>query len=216
MPSRVIWAMRYALDVQKRQIEPFYSGQRAICPGCGGEVIGKCGSIVSDHWSHLSGSDCDPWQEPETNWHIEWQNLLKKFRNAKIETVITKDGISHRADAALPNGRIYELQHSGISPEQIHEREQFYGKKLVWVFDTIEAYISGRIDIREKENGNCTFRWKHPRKSIAYAKRKVFLDFGLGELFELEWMSKETPCGGKGKLIQSATVADFTIFGDHK
>jgi hypothetical protein len=49
--------------------------------------------------------------------------MLKKFRNAQIEAVITKHGVTHRAVAVLPDGKIVEIQSSVISPEQIYERE---------------------------------------------------------------------------------------------
>jgi hypothetical protein len=48
------------------------------------------------------------------------------------------------------------------------------------------------------------------KKSIAYATRKVFLYLGEGMLFELEWMSKETPCGGVGKLNKSDYLYNYT------
>lgn len=199
--------MLYALDIKKRKIEATFSGQRAVCPGCGSVVIGKCGEIIPHYWSHLSGPDCDPWYEPLTEWHIDWQNILKKYRGAEIEKTISKGMSQHRADAFLPDGKIIELQHSGISPEEIRKREDFYGNKLIWVFDAIDAYVENRLELRETETYNkYTFRWKHPRKSIAYATRKVFLDLGYGLLFELEWMSKETPCGGKGTLHKSYFV----------
>lgn len=203
--------MLYALDIKKRKIEATFSGQRAVCPGCSSVVIGKCGEIIPHYWSHLSGPDCDPWFEPLTQWHIDWQNILKKYRGAEIEKTISKGNIQHRADAVLPDGRIFELQHSGISTEEIREREEFYGKKLVWGFDAIDAYHEDRLELREQDYHRVkyTFRWKHPRKSIAYATSKVFLDLGYGLIFELEWMSKETPCGGKGTLHQSYFVENF-------
>jgi len=202
--------MLFALDIQKRKIHASFSGQRAVCPGCGAVVIGKCGDIVPHYWSHLSGSDCDPWFEPLTQWHIEWQNILKRYRGAEIEKTISKGNIHHRADAVLSDGRIFELQYSGISIREISEREEFYGKKLVWIFDAIDAYRNGRLKLRETRHyGKYAFAWKHPRISIAYATRNVFLDFGYGILFELDWMSKETPCGGKGRLHNSYTVENF-------
>lgn len=207
MFAREIRIMLYALDIKKRKIEASFSGQRAVCPGCGSVVIGKCGEIIPHYWSHLSGPDCDPWYEPLTQWHIDWQKFLENYRQAEIEVTIAKRGSQHRADAVLPDGRIFELQHSGISTSEIKSREDFYGNKLVWIFDAIDAYNDERLELRETETyDKYTFRWRWPRKSIAYAARKVFLDLGGGKLFELEWMSKETPCGGKGKLHDSYTI----------
>jgi hypothetical protein len=121
---------------------------------------------------------------------------------------MSKNGETHRADAVLPDGKIIELQHSRISPEEIRERELFYGEKLVWIFDCRSAYEKGRIELKEK-NDNKTFRWKHAKKTIAYTSRKTFLDLGEGNLYELVWMSKDTPCGGRGKLHYSEHIEDM-------
>ena len=117
---------------------------------------------------------------------------------AQIEVVIENNGVIHRADAVMKNGTVIELQHSYLSVDEIAKRESFY-KKMVWVFDTISAYEKERFDLRMKD-GYQSFRWKHARKSIAYAQKPVRLDLGNGRVFDLKKMSKETPCGGWGKI----------------
>lgn len=107
------------------------------------------------------------------------------------------DGVRHRADAVLRNGWVVELQHSGISPSEIAEREAFY-KRMIWVFDAREAYATDRFEIRERE-GFDTFRWKQPRKAVAFATAPVRLDLGNGEVFRLKAIHPEAPCGGWGK-----------------
>lgn len=204
-----MFIVRTALDIEGKIIFPFRTGQRATCGVCKSDVISKCGEIIKWHWSHLVDRNCDTWYEHLTPWHIQWQDLLKNFRVATIEVPIEKWGVIHRADAVLPDGRVFELQHSGISPEQIRERELYYGEKMVWIFDARDAFENSRIDLRKKGERD-TFRWKQPKKSIAYASRKVFLDLGEGMLFELEWMSKETPCGGVGILHKSEYLYNYT------
>lgn len=98
----------------------------ARCPQCKDPVIPKCGQIVVHHWAHMSGTDCDPWSEPETLWHRHW----KSFGHQTEVTIV-----GHRADVITSSGLIVELQHSGISVEEIQQRELSYGQNLRWLFD---------------------------------------------------------------------------------
>lgn len=200
--------MIYAQSTIGERITTSYSGQRAICPTCGKPVVAKCGEIVTWHWSHLSGPDCDPWKEPLTGWHLLWQQFLEFYRSARIEVPIKRSHSAHRADAVLPGGKIIELQHSSISPRNIYLREEFYGEKMIWLFDTRDAYENKRFDLRKKGNKD-TFRWKQPRKSIAFATRKVFLDLGEGYIFYIKKIYFDTYCGGYGKLYYWQDLHEF-------
>jgi hypothetical protein len=55
-----------------------------------------------------------------------------------------------------------------------------------------------------------TFRWKQPWKSIAFAKRRVFLDLGDGYMFQLSKLYPDAPCGGFGLLHLSFRVEEET------
>jgi competence CoiA-like predicted nuclease len=200
--------MRSALDIEGEIIYPYISGQRGTCAICKCEVVARCGEIMSWHWAHLSGRDCDPWAEHLTEWHIKWQDYLRTYRAADIEVPIIRNGAAHRADVVMPDGTIIELQHSAITPEQIREREEFYGPKFAWVFDTRDAYEQDRFQPRKK-NGKDTFRWKQPRKSIAFCKRKVFLDLGEGYLFRVAKIYPDAPCGGYGKLHHDGYIEEY-------
>jgi competence protein CoiA len=184
---------------------PRYSGELATCPNCSGEVFGRCGRIVTHHWAH-KGTDCDPWAEPETLWHYEWKTSLEA-QGAKIEQTISRRGECHRADCVFPDGTVLEIQRSPISVEDIERREAFYGRNMVWLFDTREAVEHERLDIRRKPDKD-TFRWKQPRKSIAFCRRGVYLDICNDELFYLYRMYPDPPCGGIGEIV-SASVAFF-------
>lgn len=112
-------------------------GSRAKCPCCGGDVIAKCGEIVSWHWSHKQ-KDCDSWHEPESQWHINWK---KQFPQDWQEIAIG----NHRADIATPHG-IIEFQNSPLNAAEIRAREDFYGR-MIWVVNAsdfkcnLETYI---------------------------------------------------------------------------
>ena len=131
--------MQYAtLDGSKSM--PSHTGQRAECPGCGGEVLSKCGNINIHHWAHISGEDCDPWAEAETEWHREWKNQFPpEYREVTIHS--TDSDEFHRADVCLPNGKVIEFQHSTLPDDVILAREDFYTKYangIIWVVDGAE------------------------------------------------------------------------------
>lgn len=189
--------MIYAKDEKGQRIEP-WPGAKAVCPTCGEEVIAKCGSINRWHWSHWGDTDCDPWSEHEGPWHLAWKDY---FAPSEREIVIGP----HRADIRTKAGRVIELQHSPISAEEIREREEFYGRAMVWILDASE-FIQN-FDFREKGD-YYSFRWKWPRKTWAVAKRPIFLDPGeqgwneVGNIsesiFHLKKMGSDTPVGGWG------------------
>jgi len=178
--------MFYAnVDGEKKPAESNLSG---FCPCCGAEVIPKCGEIKTWHWSHKS-KDCDPWSEGMTQWHLDWQ---ERFPKECREVTIERDGVVHRADVRLSNGLVIEFQHSPISPQEMREREEFYGN-MIWVFDArkyqlvniTDSYIKvNRIKSDEIKTETRIFEWKHPHKSRLRAEKPVFLDF-KGEIYNL-------------------------------
>ena len=202
--------MLFAVDRNNQKIAAA-SKADGWCSMCGEKLLAKCGKIVTHHWSHRS-EDCDTWRESETEWHRYWKSLVPpKFSEVTIE----KNGQRHRADIVTKNNVVIELQHSPLSIDEIAEREFFY-VKMIWLFDVQTCrpthsengvplpnwakQIRLRLRPKQDEKDLYTFRWVHPRRSIAYTQSHTFLDVGAGEIFKLEWMSKDTPCGGKGKL----------------
>lgn len=145
---------------------------RGSCPSCKRGVIAKCGEIKIWHWAH-EVNDCDPWAEPETEWHANWK---EEFPERCREVTIGP----HRADVRLDSGSVIEFQHSPISAEDIGRRESHY-QNMAWVIDarSIEEHFSFR-----HKGSHLTFRWKWPRRSWAEATAPIFLDFG-GSLFRI-------------------------------
>ena len=171
-------------------------GARAICPECNEIVIARCGKINIWHWAHKQRSDCDLWSEHETQWHLEWKNY---WPSDYVEVPIERNGIKHRADICTPKGIVIELQHSPISPDEISEREQFYGE-MIWLFDVQIPYDDDYLEFRDKRD-YYSFRWKHPRKHLAYVQKLSYWDIGIGGLFLLKKMYPSAPCGGWGNFI---------------
>jgi competence protein CoiA len=193
-----------------------HTRDHAECPQCRAEVIAKCGPINAWHWAHRA-ADCDSWAEPDTQWHVDWQEM---FPADCCEVPIG----DHRADVRSPFGLVIEFQHSALSVDEIGERERHYGEML-WVFDAIEAYQTDRLNLRRKykpgvnwwndtdypvneryEPGNYrSFRWKHPRRSVLACQCPVYLDLGGGQLLEFKKMYLNAPYGGWGYLITTET-----------
>ena len=209
--SRMIWALQ---NEERVTAEP---GGQGECPCCRGDVLAKCGSIVTWHWAHKA-DDCDTWHEPESEWHIGWK---RRFPEDWQEVVVG----NHRADVKTPK-LVVELQASSISAETIQEREQHY-RNMVWLLrgedfkDNLsirnpvgkcsqcgtreEIYADldgcwkcgGSIQPRE---GYITFRWRWPRKSWWSAQMPVVIDTGDGLLL-VKKLHANTPCGGWGVWI---------------
>lgn len=142
-------------------------GEIGCCVSCDEPLIPKCGSLVIHHWAHHARRDCDPWTEPETDWHLGWK---AEFPPDCVEVPVG----DHRADVKL--GRlVVEFQHSPISVLTIRERERHYGL-MAWVFDGRRWAERMRPYHRYRRNANV--RWSHAPKSLATCLRPVFIDLG--------------------------------------
>jgi hypothetical protein len=184
--------MQFAVDASGQKIGP-KDHPWGYCPGCGQYVVAKRGEIVCHHFAHEGGVDCDPWAEHETAWHLGWKGF------ASVNNV-EKNVATHRADIVLEDGTVVELQHSGISPEEIREREAVY-EKMIWLFDGTDLN-SDRLSLRERDYG-LSFRWKHPRKSYAACTKLCCIDLGIDRgIFVMRKLHLEggAPYGGWGEL----------------
>ncbi|WP_299360206.1 competence protein CoiA family protein [uncultured Paracoccus sp.] len=122
--------MKFALiDGDRREPTPGSTGR---CPGCGQEVVAKCGSLRLWHWAHKGRRNCDPWWEPETEWHRAWKNLFPQDWQEVPHRA--DEGELHIADIRTPDGLVLEFQHSAIKPAERLSRERFY-KRMLWIVD---------------------------------------------------------------------------------
>jgi hypothetical protein len=197
--------MLYALDPATGDRIGAQRGITATCPVCASAMIPKCGALVIHHWAHQAHHECDPWHEPETDWHRAWKG---RFPGAWTEITIG----THRADVRHPSGLTIEFQHSAISTTEIAEREAFYGPRLVWVFDARAA--AERFELRRDygpvRGGSAhSFLWRRPRRSLVACQRSVWLDLGADGLFEIcQAYFDERPgrCRGWGRHYRSVEV----------
>jgi competence protein CoiA len=120
--------MKFAdVDGNDREAQPGLVGK---CRDCGHVMVAKCGQHRQWHWAHWKSKECDPWWEPETEWHRSWKN---QFPDAWQEIGQTaQDGERHRADVKTEKGLVLEFQYSPISEAERVSREEFY-TQLVWV-----------------------------------------------------------------------------------
>ena len=129
--------MFIAENENKERIEAVNSikGNKYYCPCCGSEVRPNQGTVKAWYFSHIN-KDCDPWYEPMTAWHKEWQEQFpKEFREIPMEY----NGEKHRADIKIDH-MVVEFQHSSLPIEKFNERNAFYSRDgiLVWLFDMKE------------------------------------------------------------------------------
>jgi len=127
--------MRFARNSKGKRIEVSFSKEEAYCPGCNSVVYGRKGRFVDPYWRHPNNSDCDSWNEPITKWHIDWQNNFPE-ECQEISLVDKETGELHRADVKLYNNLVIEIQNSPIKPDEIEQREDFYGtERLIWILN---------------------------------------------------------------------------------
>lgn len=165
----------------------------ATCPICRSEVIAKCGDIVVWHWAHQPQSICPMAWEPETWWHRQWKKAAPIERREVIRG-------HHVADVIAGDGAICELQHSGISADEIMSRENNY-KELRWLFDARDKNFT----LEEGRGGSFTIHRSHQWPAIAICRRRVMLDLGDRTIISLE-RTNENGSWGWGYIYPYGTV----------
>lgn len=148
----------FALDLAGNRIfiENAHAGTTYLCEECGTRLMAKNkGSERQHHYAHVPDEknrciqrDCKWRSDLRTEnqmieWHRSWQ---ERYPESQREVVFKKDGRIFRADVFLPEKReIIEFQHSRITSEDFHERNNFYnslGYNVIWLFDFDE--LEGR------------------------------------------------------------------------
>jgi hypothetical protein len=122
--------MKFAVvDGERREAQPRLSGK---CRVCDDAMVAKCGEHRVWHWAHRGTRTCDPWWEPETEWHRDWKNQFPQEWQEIIQR--SEAGEKHIADVKTESGVVLEFQHSHLRREEREAREMFY-QKMVWVVD---------------------------------------------------------------------------------
>jgi hypothetical protein len=121
--------MKFALvNGEPLEAQPGLSGE---CPACSHPMVAKCGEFRIRHWAHRGGRRCDPWWEPESEWHRNWKN---QFPDAWQEVIhLAPNGAKHIADVKTEHGWVIEFQHSHLEHEERRSRDAFYANWSGWL-----------------------------------------------------------------------------------
>ena len=171
--------MKFAL-VDGIRTEP-YPTLRGVCCSCSEEMIAKCGQYKTWHWAHKTTVRCDPWHEPETDWHGMWKNFFPLDQ----QEVIHYDDVTnekHIADVKTTAGLVIEIQHSPISNQELQSRETFYDN-MIWIVDAREQsgyfYLGTSMDLASCDPMAYHFQWIGRSTLIdrwALADKPVYFD----------------------------------------
>lgn len=164
--------MQTALDPRGRIVLPTRDVP-ATCEGCDEPVIAKLGEFVAHHWAHRPGADCARQSAPTSDWHLWWQQVVPPERRE----VTVGENREHRADVILPGGAVMEVQHSGISMDDVRARVAFYeaatNRRVIWVVDCRDADIEQAGPTWDRH-----WLWKRPRPWVVNARGRIYLDLG--------------------------------------
>jgi hypothetical protein len=124
--------MKFALvNGHRQEAQPNLSG-KCPNPSCDRPMVAKCGEVKIWHWAHQGRRSCDPWWEPETEWHRAWKGRFPTDWQEVVHQAET--GEKHIADVKTDRGWVIEFQHSYLKPQERRSRDTFY-PKLIWVVD---------------------------------------------------------------------------------
>lgn len=192
---------------QRQAAAPQTTGE---CPGCKAPVRAKCGDVNAWHFAHINRSDCD-WFPGETPWHLNWKSAAPPDRQ---EVIIG----NNRADIVSPSGVVIELQHSHLPKTNIEQRELAYGR-MVWLFDVIEPFEQGRLQLRRHpdqfdDDLYRRGRWEQASKFPRQVKAQLFMDLGK-ELLWVGGINPDTTLGFSGWLVSHDWFKRVVINGPH-
>jgi competence protein CoiA len=164
------------VDGERREANPGLPGK---CLVCGDAMIAKCGLIRVWHWSHLVTRTCDPWWEPETEWHRNWKNQFPKDWQEFVHQ--SEHGEKYVADVKTKSGMVLEFQYSHLHRDEREQRENFY-PKMVWI-------VNGR---RRKQDRARFFAALGAAKIVNHEPRIVSVPSNKGALLR-DWKASRVP-----------------------
>jgi competence protein CoiA len=189
-------------DIKGNRSRPL-PGVVGNCPFCHSEMIARCGEVRIHHWAHKSKSDCDPWWEPETDWHLNWKNEFPlRWQERIFEDEITNE--RHIADVFTLAGLTLEVQHSHLEPDERRAREAFY-RNMLWIVD------GSRLEGNRKK----IWGWEAALAQIVQGQRRtnLYLTDKAEELFPREWLESPAPvCFDYTGPNSDSTSAQLPLF----
>jgi len=154
---------------------------------------------------------CDPWWEPETEWHKGWK---AHFPEPWHEVRHEGDGEARIADVKTDQGWVVEIQQSHIKPEERRSREAFYGG-MVWVVDGTRRKTDAPRFYKALAEWSPAITNQPVRKLWSPASKlveewvtsSVHVFFDLGEPESLWWLSPTS--NESNAIVARVTRASF-------
>lgn len=180
--------LRDGNEEKKISIEDYEESMKGkvYCPD-GHQMVAKRGEVVTHHFAHGQGVDCDCGGGPMSSWHLSFQN---RAINEVQEIRCKVNGKLHIADTLTKSGYVIEYQHSPMKQDVMRQRESFYtglGHVLIWVFDCSPQGCNWGFNILKRNGNEITLKKRtgndFPLYGAYEGKVQKILDFGRKELF---------------------------------
>lgn len=184
-----------------REYDENLHANKVVCSD-GHILVAKRGAIKCHHFAHKSGEGqgCFSDDDGKTDWHIWWQERIRRDR---IEFQFRVSGVLKIADSINVISRrsakdtlsIVEFQNSVMSAEEMAFRESYYTRtdllqsrgvphsiaELTWIFNL----SSCNIDIEHIFGDIVCFKWMSGTKYMLKSRVRTFYDFGKQDLIQI-------------------------------
>jgi hypothetical protein len=135
---------------------------------------------------------CDPWREPQTEWHRAWKDHFPENWQEIIHR--SEDGEKHIADVKTDFGVVLEFQHSPLRRDEREARENFY-RNMVWVVNGLRRmrdrprFFASLTPVSIVKEKPLTYSVRSNEDALLRAwgesRKPVFFDFGDNNVFDL-------------------------------
>jgi competence CoiA-like predicted nuclease len=191
--------MIYAKDKIGNKIK---ASRKAIgtCFHCGENLIPKCGTVNTWHWSHSKKTECESVGKDMSQWHIDWQEMFPED-NREVKVAYKE---SYRiADVKLNNGLVIEFQHSAIPNEVMWEREKAHDN-MIWILDCVSSYY--RVFRQSQKTYYMTLSGF--KKNFSYANKPIYINFYGNLLYCPKTLSILKVVNGKTILAEESDIPE--------
>ena len=135
--------------ISREELAGLREREQFFCPGCGGSLLLKIGTIKIPHFSHKTHSECATFSEPESLAHLHGKSMLHTFfsqnhHHVELEKYFPQ--IRQRADLLIDQKFAVEFQCSPIPTNQIQARSAGYisaGVKPLWLLSAKAPLTEG-------------------------------------------------------------------------
>ncbi|HFI0634688.1 TPA: competence protein CoiA [Streptococcus suis] len=128
---------------------------RYSCPGCGGLVRYKSGTVLRSHFAHVTLRDCTYFSENESAQHLSLKSSLYNWlaKNEQVELEKSLPKIGQVADLVVNDSLALEVQCSSLPISRLQVRTRTYresGYQVVWLLGK-DLWLKGRLSNLHKQ-----------------------------------------------------------------